>query len=271
MSPLKSAAGTSANDGLEKQATIYSGPILRRQAYVTMHSDYQKHREEVGSYFNQNNLIVDSTENINSPSNKYVLTIEEYTTKEGAWTYTRGLVKEISTGAIIADVKRNYSHFWYSWCLHENGNEYLLCGEDYQGQTVVNLTMNKVVNHFPSEGLKGTGFCWVDAYPSPDTKIIAVEGCIWACPYEIISYDFSEPDILPYRELGRVDNLEKASGWKDNKTFSLTCEVEVRKNDGVPYSLLSEEEQDALDDGIVASEYVIESKDINMANLSEKA
>ncbi len=32
MSPLKNAAGTYANDGLEKQAIIYSGPILRRYA-----------------------------------------------------------------------------------------------------------------------------------------------------------------------------------------------------------------------------------------------
>ena len=32
MSPLKSAAGTSVNFGLEMQAKIHSGPILRRWA-----------------------------------------------------------------------------------------------------------------------------------------------------------------------------------------------------------------------------------------------
>ena len=158
-----------------------------------MDINYEKYRKEIEQYFLEKNLVEGSIEEFKSPSGCYVLTAEEYTTRENAWSYTRGIVKKADTGNLIADVKRNYSHFWHSWVQHSNGCEYLLCGEDYQGQTVINLTKGTVVNYYPEEGHNGVGFCWVDAYASPDSQYLAVEGCIWACPYEIVFFDFTEP------------------------------------------------------------------------------
>lgn len=65
----------------------------------------------------------------------------------------------------------------------------------------------------------------------------------WACPYEIVFYDFREPDNLPYKELGRVSDITDSEGWIDNETFAISREIEIRKSDEVPYEQLSEEEQ----------------------------
>ena len=147
----------------------------------------------------------------------------------------------------VADIKRNYPHFWHAWADHANGCEYLLCGEDYQGQTVVNLTEGKSFSFFPEAGFNGKGFCWTAAYPAPDTSLLAVDGCIWGGPYDIVFFDFSKPDDLPYRELFRVDSLDDCDGWLDNDRFKLTREVQVRKSDGRPSEELSPAEQDELD------------------------
>lgn len=236
-----------------------------------MDKKYEEYRKKIEQYFLDRNLVEGSIEKFCSPSGRYELTTEEYTTRKNAWSYTRGIVKEVSAGKIIADVKRNYSHFWHSWVQHSNGCEYLLCGEDYQGQTIINLTKGAVVNYFPKNGHNGAGFCWVDAHASPDSDFLAVEGCIWACPFEIVFFDFTEPDKLPYRELGRVDSLEKVSGWQGSNIFRLTREIEVRKSDGVPYDQLTNDEQDALDDGKEKSEYKIESVNVDLYELINNA
>ncbi|MHC4560514.1 MAG: hypothetical protein ACYTEX_26670 [Planctomycetota bacterium] len=68
-----------------------------------------------------------------SPSGKFKLAISRYVTGPRSCKYSRGIVIELETGLKIADIKRNYSNFWHTWAEHPNANEYLLCGEDYQG------------------------------------------------------------------------------------------------------------------------------------------
>lgn len=83
--------------------------------------------------------------------------------------------------------------------------EYLVCGEDYQGYTIINVTDARVHNFVPDDWLNGTGFCWISHTFVPETQELKVEGCFWACPYEIVTYDFSDPDTVPLKELKRED------------------------------------------------------------------
>jgi hypothetical protein len=133
----------------------------------------------------------------------YELIIEYYDQGKGFTGYSRGIVHDLKTGEILFDVKRNYSHFWYAWTSHSNGNKYMLCGADYQGQTVLNLTQKTRADFVPDSAKKGYGFCWIDVFPLGNELV--VEGCYWACPYEKVTYDFSEPDKLPYKEISRCD------------------------------------------------------------------
>lgn len=208
--------------------------------------DYSERRKEIEAFFVESNKLDDLEPQV-SPSGKYSLNVSKYKTRENAWAFTRGIVKEVSTGEVIADVKRNYSHFWFCWCLHPNGNEYLLCGEDYQGQTLVNLTQKRVQNTFPNAGYDGYGFCWADVTMSPNKSIIAVEGCYWACPYDIVFFDFRNPDEFPPKELKRIESVGELKGWDEDGNFTIETEIEIRKSDGKHYDDLSEEEQDVLD------------------------
>lgn len=213
-----------------------------------MDGQYLEKRKAMEQFFVPENKIADSGKTVISPSGKYELEICCYATGPKSWEYSRGIVRRLSDNKVIADVKRNYGHFWHAWVEHPNGNEYVLCGEDYQGYSVVNLTEETYNVFFPEEGYKGFGFCWTAVYPSPDGLVLAVDGCYWACPYEIVFFDFSNPVILPLPEIERCDGVtDPVIGWVDNDTFVFSVYYDIRKSDGARYDDLSEEEQNALD------------------------
>lgn len=141
---------------------------------------------------------------------------------------------EIVSGRIIADIRRNYGHFWHAWVFRGEREEYLLCGEDYQGYNVIDLVTAGNFVEFPEPGYQGDGFCWVAAHPSPDGKILAVEGCYWACPYELVFFDFSNPSMLPLPELSRADFYEVAEGWAGDGEFRYTVEDPACEGDPRP-------------------------------------
>ena len=152
------------------------------------------------SYFIPENMVKENTYEF---WGMYSLTIQHYRTHAGAWNYTRGIVTN-AEGTIIADIKRNYSSFWYCCILHPSGNHYLLCGEDYQGQTIVELNTGARVDYLPPEAAKGNGFCWAICEWEPDDPYrLKVSGCYWAGPYEEVIYDFTQPMQLPYPEISR--------------------------------------------------------------------
>lgn len=142
-----------------------------------------------------------------SPSGKYAVSILNYRVGEGYWNYTKGIVHDIVNGGIIAIVKRNYSHFPFTFFEgHPDGHDYFLCGEDYQGQTIIQLDTKSRVDYLPPEAKDGVAFCWISIthdIEQGDPPTISVEGCVWGVPYEMVVYDFSNPMDPPYTELER--------------------------------------------------------------------
>lgn len=213
-----------------------------------MDERYGERRQEFEGRFSRANRTADSERTFGSPSGNFCLETSDYLTRPNTCSCSRGVVKRIADGTTIADVKRNYGIFWHSWVQHANGCEYLLCGEDYQGYSVINLTEERCITFFPDEGYQGRGFCWTAAYASPDSLVLAVDGCYWACPSEVVLYDFREPESLPLRELARTSNVvDQCEGWIDNETFVMKREVERRRSDGALYESLDEVEQAVLD------------------------
>lgn len=136
---------------------------------------------------------------LTSPTRKYRLIVGSYSTKQGCWNYSQGTVYE--GDRLITTIQRNYGAF--PWCFvedHPDGHDYLFCGEDYQGQTVIQLDTGKRKDHL-KKGLysKGWCFCWASILaPSPSKTRLAVEGCHWACPYDVRIFDISNPlESLP--------------------------------------------------------------------------
>ena len=208
-------------------------------------SDWREEKRQViEKFFILENLKAGSHMEHLSPSGEYLLAVDIYSTGPKTWEYSRGIVTRQSDGKMIADVKRNIGHFWHAWVRHSAGNEYLLCGEDYQGYTVIDLTNFSVKNHLPDSAKNGGGFCWAAVYPSKDRKILAVEGCIWGGPYDLFFYDFSEPFNFPLPELGCVEEIGEIIGWESDSIFAVEHEFTVRKSDNRRFESLSEDEQE---------------------------
>jgi len=183
-------------------------------------SRYEERRRHIDRVFIGQSPLEGSAETHVSPSGEYSLEVSVYSSGPRTWDYSRGVVRRTSDHAVVADVKRNYGSFWHAWVSHPNGNEYLLCGEDYQGYNVIELQSGQNRVHFPAEAYNGTGFCWVVVHPSPDGLTLAVDGCYWACPYELVFFDFAEPMALPLKELARIDDFEETVGWDAANAFS---------------------------------------------------
>ena len=163
---------------------------------VGTHPRYIKAREEMERFYtNQDEAAVTTV-----VFEEWTLSISQYKTERGAWSYSRGVVKK--DGVVLADIKRNYPAFPYLFLRHPNGKAYLLCGEDYQGYTIVNLTDGEAKSFVSRDWLHGVGFCWADILGfDADRKTLSVAGCYWGAPYEIVEYDLSCPEWLPFRIL----------------------------------------------------------------------
>lgn len=178
---------------------------------------YLENRKEVVLSL-QNKQKDDKVDIYYSPDKEYKLTIEYFISREiEGWDYTRGILTQCRTGNEIVLV-RNIGTFLFEWVLKDKEN-YLICGQDYQGYTIVDLKDMKVIDFVPEEFYEGMGFCWAEIQYTNEIDILVVGGCYWADEYEIVFYDFSNPLQLPYKELKRIKPYEKIIGWIDNCNF----------------------------------------------------
>lgn len=128
-----------------------------------------------------------------SPSGQFKLVISNFTTGKNTWDYAQGKVYRVGSEEPIAVVQRNYGSFPFLFIEgHPKGN-FLVCGEDYQGQTVIDLDSGKRLDVRSNGAEKGFGFCWASYEYVANESILLVEGCFWAAPYEYKLFDFSDP------------------------------------------------------------------------------
>jgi hypothetical protein len=159
-------------------------------------AEFEKHEQDTLKYTDSEPIHIETFAH-----GQFGLTVTTHKTKEGCWSYSKGVVSAPGKEPIV--IPRNYHSFWHLFVDHPNGKKYLLCGHDYQGYDCVNLTDWVRHKHVPREALWGVGFCWARVEYDKETVQLEVDGCYWACPYEIVRYDFSNPDVLPYKELSR--------------------------------------------------------------------
>ncbi len=164
---------------------------------------YAENRKSIEKKFTKKSLKKGSTGKHESPCGKYDLEISYYDNGKGYWDYSRGIATKAKTKEVLADVKRNYGHFWHCWVKHPNGDDYLLCGEDYQGYTIINLTDKREIVVEPSHEF--VSFCWIGVEFDEENEQLIVEGCYWGSPFEEVIFDFSIPENTPLPEISRRD------------------------------------------------------------------
>lgn len=64
---------------------------------------------------------------------------------------------------------------------HPNGHQYKIDIKDYYNQTITEIDTEKSYTY------KEPDFCWADINFDPINCILIVEGCIWACPSELLT------------------------------------------------------------------------------------
>jgi succinate dehydrogenase flavin-adding protein (antitoxin of CptAB toxin-antitoxin module) len=206
-----------------------------------------------------------------SPCKTYRLEITRHKTGKGTWNYSHGRVFD-GEGELVGDVCRNYGSFPFAWvCGHPDGNDYLLCGSDYQGQTVVCLTTGERKDFLPKAAQNGMGFCYASMHPNPKGDLLAAVGCFWGGPYEVWMLDFSDPMDMPWPVLHRIDELDEAFEWVDDDTCLIGVSYEVCTLEGSffgkKYDDFTEEEDDAFEaiaeaEGKDEDDYFVEKREI---------
>lgn len=190
------------------------------------------HRMEINADFTPENEQPESREEHLSPSGQYKLVEVRYKVKEG-FGRVQGRVYRQGSDEPIALVNRNYGAFPFLFVEdHPNGHAYLIAGEDYQGQTVVELDTGRRRDFLPDDADKGWGFCWASYTFDRGSQLLVVDGCIWACPYEFRFYDFSDP-MAGWPELeydGAIDADNKAPVIQTDGT--ILCFQSVSDGDG---------------------------------------
>lgn len=186
-----------------------------------------KHRQEVIKLFEtEGNPSGEPWEDV---SGRYKLVVQRYAFEKG-WNYSKGSVYR--DGELIAEVHRNYGAFPHLFIEgHPNGHDYLVCGEDYQGQTVIELDTGQRRDFLPTSGTLGFGFCWAGYEWVASMQVLLVEGCIWACPYEFRLYDFADPmngwaelEVEVNGKAGYIDTSERKPEFEGGtvKCFQLS-------------------------------------------------
>ena len=174
----------------------------------------------------EDRLMPDSTREELSPSGRYRLLLRYYDQGKGYWSYSRGTVYRVSDGELVCDIKRNYSSFFNDF-LEKDGQEWLISGRSYMGQTIVNLDTAKEYEH------KGQ-FCWTRTHLSPDQNLLLVEGCYWAAPYEIKAFDFRDPSQgwpeIPFASLKAYEAAKGAP--KEMNTLSVYLDARPPEFEG---------------------------------------
>lgn len=157
-----------------------------------------------------------------SPSGKYNLEIQSGNEKE-VWNYSKGVVYQ--NGKRLGEVFRNYSKFPHAWIEnHIDGNDYLICGSDYTGQTIVCL--NQVTRMDSDDTCKPQSWIWAEHYPNPTGDLIAVIGCPWGGMYSVKVFDFRTPQPNLIKVAGPPHEHITGLSWEDDRTLKYNSEVE---------------------------------------------
>ncbi len=206
---------------------------------------YRIRRAEISDKIDDGKLLSDKRKEYPSPMERYVLSITPVAFKEDGryWAYTIGKVyKKLKnkTGEHVCTIYRNSEKFPFVFFENqEDGHDYLITGEDYQGQTVVQLDTKERYDFIGEKAKRNMEFCWQKFHLSPNGKVLAVEGHARNKPSEMAEYRsvrffvFEDALALPYEETGdRISfHYDEAIGWEDDSHFLVSVIEDRRKDD----------------------------------------
>jgi len=215
---------------------------------------YSEHRKKIMDHFKIAKPLSNRVKKYISPSGKYTLIVTpmqfRFRNKKTKYVYTIGTVYQ--DGKMIFNIHRNSSDFPYSFIEnYVDGHDYLLCAEDIQSRTAVQLDTSKAKSFISEKSQRGIEFCWQKFHMSPGLNIIAVEGYVKYKPKdkleyrEIRFYKISDMMDLPWMEVGEriTFHYEDFVAWENDSHYTLAINEEVRYTDDMKVSDLDDTER----------------------------
>lgn len=114
---------------------------------------------------------------------------------------------ELRKGVLLKDNEEIFSYQEYDVSpknaaqviRHSSGREYFLFKEDLYGMSVLDIASGEIYHHIPAGEQHdkdyhcGESFIITDIHYDEASDLIALGGCFWACPYDVMVADFSDP------------------------------------------------------------------------------
>jgi hypothetical protein len=189
-------------------------------------------RPKIDKYFRPEARKEETAKTYMTESGSYRLEMCRYSTVEPGsdkrtWDYSQGNVYRGDSTVPIATINRNYGSFPFAFVEgHPNGQDYLVCGEDYQGLTVVELKTGLRRDSTDKDSDKGWGFCPVDFLFNPENQVLLIRGCYWGDSYEDRIVDFTDPIAREWSrlecDLSFYEDARKPVFQDDTVTFFST-------------------------------------------------
>jgi len=156
-----------------------------------MYVKYKKYIDDLDKFYDKSNIFKEENYVLESGHTMLV----EYYKVQNHPNITKATIYNRMDKNLI-ELKRNYSNFPFTCIRHSNAFYYLICGEEYQGFTVLNLETFKKNNHTSLSCYKRKGFCPYEWTYEKINNMLYVVGCDYFGEEKNLSYDFEFPDAI---------------------------------------------------------------------------
>jgi len=158
--------------------------------------EYHRRNEEFYGRFFANATITEEEPAVIAPD---ITLLKKYceVSQEEPPTYWAG-----SDNDIFIDGKKVYSFrsvdedgTFCKLITHSNGKRYLIFRRDLYGYSLLEIETLRDFHYFPACHLKPNAetFIWTDVLYNSNSNLMVVDGCYWACPWDLALVDFSDP------------------------------------------------------------------------------
>lgn len=190
---------------------------------------YEERRSRVMKLISNGRPLKGKKEKRESPLGKYTIDLTLYRVEDlDRPFYSVVEIIKKSDGDRVGKIIRNEADFPFLFIEdHKDGKDYLICAEDYQGFTVINITDGKKYDYVAEKAKRGLSLRITDFFVSQNKENLAIEGHTKSRPMDVVEtdeihfYRINDISKLPYQEVDKRITFayDKVIGWENNERF----------------------------------------------------
>ena len=185
-------------------------------------NEIEKVRKHIREYFDETKIVTNEYSIFESPHKDFKVnkTVYRQNIAKYNWNVSKIEIVNMQNETIFSTLIDD-DHFFHNW-ISIDKDYYLFFSENLcGGYSFYNCSKKQFFSY--SDGTDG--FICTSFFISPDSKKLAVPGCVWAGPYFVRIFDISSLDIFPWPILNDIqldDNAEDTEiSWATNNSLLL--------------------------------------------------